>query len=150
MKKVGIISILISISAFAGNHIEENSVPQSVVEKFHQQFGQAQELTWYQQDNTFKAVALQQGHELEASYNTQAQCVEIDRRISSENLPTTVQQTIQKSFSEGYHIASVYVVDKQNANPVYKVRIRQGRLTYDMEFEDTNKADLAFHQKLIK
>lgn len=150
MKKAGIISILISINAVAGNHIDEASVPQSVVEKFHQQFGQIQELAWYQQDNTFKAIVQQQGHEIEASYNTKAQCIEVHRRIAAEALPAEIQQSIKKSFPEGYHIASVYVVDKQNVNPVFKVRIRQGRLTYDMEFEDNNGADIALHKNLIK
>lgn len=150
MKKVSIISVLFSIATFAGNEISESSVPQNISKKFHNQFPEVQSVAWQMTDNNqYEAILTQNDIETDVYYDTQARCVEVDRKITFEQLPSELQTQIKNEFGNDFHLVHVVIVDKQNANPVYAIRIKQGKLAYELELLDTNKADLAFHKRII-
>ena len=150
MKKVSIISVLFSITAFAGNEINESSVPQNISKKFHNQFPEVQSVVWQMTDNNqYEAILTQNDMETDVYYDNQARCVEVDRKITFEQLPSELQTQIKNEYGTDFHIVHVVIIDKQNAKPTYSVRIKQGKLAYELEFVDANKVDLAFHKRII-
>jgi hypothetical protein len=150
MKNISFISVLFSITAFAGNDISESSIPQNVSQKFHDQFPEARSVAWHLTDkNQYEAVVIGNDSETDVYYDTQARCVEVDRKITFEHLPVDLQAQIKNEYGVDFYIVHVVIVDKQNAKPVYAIRIKQGKLAYELELVDTNKADWAFHKRII-
>ncbi|MFN8437626.1 MAG: PepSY-like domain-containing protein [Cytophagales bacterium] len=122
-----------------GNNVEldNTDVPSEVKESFNKLFPQEQ-AHWYLHNNSYEAVIMHADAEIDVYYNSKGNCEEIDRKIPFENLPLAISQDIKKNFSGEYHIVKTHIIETPHQKPHYLVRVHQGKLAYDLDYEDSH------------
>jgi hypothetical protein len=140
---------LINSNSFAASHVTDTAqVPQAITDNYHKLFPANTNTVWQNINDEYKATCNVNDTEWVVTYNKNGHCIEVDKKIPYESLPTVFKNQIEKEFQTDYHIVNVIVVDQLGDRPNYEVRIKQGKLVYTMEFADTDKSDLAFHKML--
>lgn len=148
MKRIiAILAIVSAPSIWASTQVVESNIPQIVAMNFRYQFPGANQVVWHKDNNSYEAKYIESGKQLSIFYNAKGQIVEIDRELSTTDLPTEYKNRLQSYFKEGYKITNLVVADDFSKNPYYLIKVLHAGISYEFQFEDHEVADNALHQQ---
>lgn len=148
MKKIVVVLAILSSSlVWAGNQVVESTIPQIIAMNFKYQFPGANQVVWHKDNNSYEAKYVESGKTLSVFYNAKGQIVEIDRELSTHELPALYKNRLHSYFKEGYKITSLVVADDFSKNPYYLIKVMHEGVTYEFQFEDFELNDRILHQQ---
>lgn len=96
MKQFGIVFALV-MGAF-GMMFGQQVAPQTVLDNFSQQYPNAGQVNWYEEDGTWEASFIENGTEVDAKFDIDGKWAESEKEIVATALPQAILNKISADF----------------------------------------------------
>lgn len=129
--------IVLSLHTVATAHsmVTEAQIPANVSARFHYQFPAAKEARWEKSAQYYKASYEESGKNVVIYYTESGDCVEIDREVTTAELP----DNIITQLNTAYVFEKIIAIDDFSGTPYYLVEVSKGDKQYTYEFESASQ-----------
>ena len=115
------------------------SLPEAVVAAFNAKYAGAEEVRWGKEsDNEFEAEFELNEKEMTASFDTSGKWMETEAKLSEEDLPAPILQTLKSQFGD-YRIVQAESLEKAGETAVYEVKLEKGESELEVVLDASGK-----------
>lgn len=117
--KIFSLSLMIIFMISCRRNIQE--IPENIVSRFEQQYPNANEVTWQEEQEKYEVKFTEDGNYMEIIYDREGNIIEEARRIVTDEIPGNISNSVAEQYPD-YEIIDVEEVTRQGED-FYNVEI---------------------------
>jgi uncharacterized protein YgiM (DUF1202 family) len=131
--------ILLTVSLFGSVATAQiRKIPATVTDAFKEKYPSAASVEWRDKLSVFSAVFVEDGKNYEATYNSKGEWLHTENEITSDDLPSAVEEGWEKSKYADWTVEKVHKIMLPNDNIQYRIQVGK---------TDIQKKNLLFNSK---
>ena len=128
-----ITSLCLGATATYAQKIASDKVPAGVQANFKKQFAQANKVQWEIEETDYEVNFKNNGVEHSAKYGKDGNWLEMEQEIKKTDLPTAIQQAVNKEFPKA-ELDEIEKVTYPNNKITYEMEVEQGKQKFEVQF----------------
>jgi hypothetical protein len=128
MKKNFLLFLLMICFVAGSLQAQFRKVPSAVTDSLKAKFPNAQKVEWKDKVTYFQAAFVSDGFEMTADFSSKGIWQETDKKISFDQLPSTVKDGFKKSKYNDWTPGSVTQIDKNDKSVRYRLYVEKSSL----------------------